>query len=182
MDFKLVLEKLLTAFKEHNIRYGLIGGFAMGLWGVPRGTVDLDILVDREDMEKVDRVMKGLGYECAYRSENVSQYVSPLKLFGEVDFLHAFRTPSLKMLSRAEERKIFGESLTIKVLRVEDLIGLKLQAIKNDESRRAMDLSDIESLIAINQKTLNWALIQEYFELFDFEELFDELRNKYRAP
>jgi hypothetical protein len=31
MDFKLVLEKLLTAFKEHNIRYALMGGFDFGL-------------------------------------------------------------------------------------------------------------------------------------------------------
>lgn len=24
-------------------------------------------------------------YECVYKSENVSQYVSPIKVFGEVD-------------------------------------------------------------------------------------------------
>jgi len=33
MDFKLILQKLLTAFEKDGIRYGLIGGFAMGLWG-----------------------------------------------------------------------------------------------------------------------------------------------------
>lgn len=36
MDFKVVLEKLLAAFREVNIRYALMGGFAMGLWGVGR--------------------------------------------------------------------------------------------------------------------------------------------------
>jgi hypothetical protein len=81
-----------------------MGGMALGAWGVPRGTVDVDFLVHHEDMEKVDGIMQELGYECRYRSENVSQYISPLKVFGEVDFLHAFRTPSLSMLQRAEEK------------------------------------------------------------------------------
>lgn len=178
MDFKIVLNKLLNAFKEHNIRYALMGGLALGAWGVVRGTVDIDFLVHRDDMEKVDLIMKEMGYECKYRSENVSQYLSPLKIFGEIDFLHAFRTHSLSMLERAEEKVIF-DNMTIKVLRIEDLIGFKLQAIKNDESRRNKDLADIEALIAFNREIINWALVKEYFELFDFEELFNDLRSRY---
>ena len=109
MDFKLVLEKLLASFKEQGIRYALIGGFAFGLRGAGRSTVDIDFLVDRSDMDKVDTTMKGLGYECKYRSENVSQYVSPLKVFGEVDFLHAFREASLEMLERRVAQGRVGE-------------------------------------------------------------------------
>lgn len=51
MNFKLVLEKLLTAFTEQNVRYALLGGFALGLWGGSRSTVDLDFLVHRDDMD-----------------------------------------------------------------------------------------------------------------------------------
>jgi hypothetical protein len=179
MDFKLVLEKLLTAFRKADIRYALMGGLALGAWGVPRGTVDIDFLIHRDDIEKVDRIMQGLGYECKYRTDNVSQYLSPLKVFGEVDFIHAFRTPSLSMLQRVEEKKIFNETITINVLRIEDLIGFKLQAIKNDESRKAIDLSDIESLIAFNNDKIDWNLMKEFFDLFGFNELFEELRGKY---
>jgi len=142
MNFKLVLEKLLTAFRNQNIRYALIGGFALGAWGVPRGTVDIDFLVHCGDMEKVDTIMGGLGYECRYRTENVSQYVSLLQVFGEVDFLHAFRTLSLRMLDRAEDRKMFRESLSVKVLKIEDLIGFKVQTIANNESRAGTDMAE----------------------------------------
>ncbi len=45
MNFKLVLEKLLTAFEKHEVRYALIGGFALGAWGAPRGTVDIESLM-----------------------------------------------------------------------------------------------------------------------------------------
>jgi len=181
MNFKLVFEKLLTAFKEQEIRYALIGGMALGTWGVPRGTVDIDFLAHRDDMGKVDMVMSGLGYECRYRTENVSQYVSPLQVFGEVDFLHAFRTLSLSMLDRAEDRKIFGESLSVKVLKIEDLIGFKVQAIANNEARKSMDMADIEALIAVHKSSVDWALIEEYFALFRLDDLFKELRREYGA-
>ena len=179
MDFKMVLEKLLAAFREQDIHYALIGGFALGAWGVPRGTVDIDFLVPHEDMEKVDVIMRGLGYECKYRSENVSQYLSPLKIFGEVDFLHAFRTHSLSMLQRADEKKLFNGTVSVRVLKMEDLIGLKLQGMVNDESRKPVDLSDIESLMAFNKNRMDWGLIKEYFELFNCGGLFNKLREKY---
>lgn len=175
MDFKSVLSILLGKFNEHNIDYALMGGFALGLWGVGRTTVDIDFLVRRDDMKKTDDIMLGAGYECKYRSENVSQYVSPLKVFGEVDFLHAFRETSLEMLERAEKKEIFGGSLKIKVLRPEDLIGLKLQAIKNSPERKQKDMMDIESLLSIHGNELDWPLVKKYFQIFDMEELYKKL-------
>ncbi len=179
MDFRLVLTKLLTAFSGNNIRYALIGGFALGAWGVARGTADIDFLVNREDMEKVDAIMDGLGYECRYRTENVTQYVSPLRIFGEVDFLHSFRTPSLGMLDRAEERSLFDGGVAAKVLKVEDLIGLKMQAIANDKNRAMGDIADIEALMSANRVGMNWGLVEEYFSLFCLGEWFADLRRKY---
>ncbi|MEW6087696.1 MAG: nucleotidyl transferase AbiEii/AbiGii toxin family protein [bacterium] len=181
MDFKLVLEKLLMGFKKENVRYALIGGLALGAWGVTRSTVDIDFLVLFEDMDKVDRIMNKLGYSVRYKSENVSQYISPLKIFGEIDFLHAFRKIAVSMLQRAEERKMFNETIPVKVLKIEDLIGLKVQAIANNESRKNMDLSDIESLIKENKADINWDTLEEYFDLFDFKALFNELRRKINA-
>jgi predicted nucleotidyltransferase len=96
--------------------------------------------------------MTEMGYECCYQTENVSQYVSPLKVFGEVDFLHAFREITVEMLKKAEDREIFDGAITTKVLKIEDLIGLKVQAIANDESRKAKDLADIEALLICTVK------------------------------
>jgi len=176
LDFKLVVEKLITAFKDDGIRYALMGGFALGLWGVPRATVDVDFLVNKDDMGKVNEIMTGLGYNLVYQSENVSQYVSPDTVFGEVDFLHAFREISIGMLQRTETKRLFDSTASINVLKIEDLIGLKLQAIANDESRKAVDLSDIKSLIALHKSAINWSVLEEYFKLFGLAALFKELR------
>jgi len=176
MDFKAVLATLLKRFEDRKIRYGLMGGFALGLWGAARATVDLDFLVRREDLEKVTQVMRALGYELKFQSENVSQYVSPLKLFGEVDFLHAFRQASIEMLDRAVEKEIFGGEAKIKVLQPSDLIGLKLQAIKNNPSRKEQDFADIESLVSAQKERLDWTLIESFSETLDARDLLNELR------
>jgi len=178
MNFKLVLEKVLTAFSEQNIRYALLGGFALGLWGGSRSTVDLDFLVHREDMESVHTIMTSLGYERRYHTENVSQYLSPLGVFGGVDFMHAFRDVSIEMLQRAVEKDIFGGSLRIKTLIPEDIIGFKLQAIYNNPSRETADFADIETLVSIYKKDLDWELLQTYFKLFEMEELYRKMREE----
>lgn len=180
MDFKLVLEKLLKKFHEQNVRYALIGGFALGAYGVSRATVDVDFLVHRDDMEKVHTIMHENGYKCGYRTENVSQYSSSLKVFGEVDFIHAFREISIGMLQRAEEKSVFNESISVKVLKVEDIIGFKVQAIANDESRKQGDLADIGALMKLHKKSLDWDTVEKYFSLFGFSPLFEELKRKYR--
>ena len=179
MDFKTVTENLLSTFEVEGVRYALIGGFAMGAWGIARSTVDMDFLIHKNDMQIVHRILTGMGYECRYQTENVSQFVAPLQIFGEIDILHAFREISIGMLQRAEDRKIFNESMTIKVLKVEDLIGLKVQAIANDPSRKPIDMADIESLMETYGGSIDWSIIEEYFALFEFNDLFEELKNKY---
>jgi hypothetical protein len=175
MDFKTVLEKLLSAFIAHNIRYALMGGFAMGLWGGSRSTVDLDFLVHRDDMDKVHETMTGLGYERRYRTENVSQYTSSVRVLGGIDFIHAFREASLEMLERAREKDIFGGSLRIRTLIPEDIIGLKLQSIKNNPSREKTDLADIEMLISVRRGDLDLKLLRKYFKIFEMEDLYKKL-------
>ena len=176
MDFKLVLEKLLTAFKEQNISYALMGGFAMGLWGGSRSTVDMDFLVHKDDMEKVHKILTDMGYECHHSTENVSQYTSPLKIFGGIDFIHAFREASVEMLQRAVEKDIFSSKLKIKTLIPEDIIGLKLQSVYNNPSREMVDMADIELLVSVNKKKLNWTLLERYCRIFNMEDVCKKLK------
>jgi len=178
MDFKPVIKKLIARFNEKNVRYGLMGGFALGLWGVSRSTADLDFLVDRNDMATVDSIMKDLGYKCRFKSENVSQYVSDLRMFGEIDFLHAFREASREMLDRAIIKEVFSGDAEIRVLQPEDLIGLKMQAIKNDAARKENDLSDIKALIAVRGEQLDWALITKYAEILQASDILSEARRQ----
>ena len=181
MDFEKVLTNLLTEFEGRRIRYALMGGFALSLWGVPRATVDLDFLVALDDMAGVHEVLKSMGYERLHHTENVSQYRSPSQDMGEIDFIHAFRKASEGMLNRAVGRQILGGRNTIRVLLPEDIVGLKVQAIANNPSRRPTDQADIEALMQLHGGRMRWDRIREYFDLFSFSDLCAELESRYRG-
>ncbi len=177
MEFKKVLSSLIKNFEEEDVRYGLIGGFSLVMLGIPRTTVDLDFLVHREDLKKLDKIMETTGYKLVFRTENVSQYVGSASTLGGVDFLHAFRKYSKRMLKQAQIRKL--DDLTIMVLRLEDIIGLKVQAIANDPIRKNRELADIESILDKYKDETNWELLKEYFHLFDLDEDFNTLVKRY---
>jgi hypothetical protein len=173
MDFERVLKNLLQGFDQRRIRYALMGGFALGALGAPRATMDLDFLVHRDDLESLHALMVSLGYARRYHTENVSQYASQDAAWGGVDVVHAFRTVSLAMLDRATEKPILGRSRLVRLLQPEDLIGLKVQALANDPTRRMKEMADIEALMQVYHTALDWTRLAEFFELFG---LSDELR------
>ena len=178
MDFQKILTVLTRKFEEKQIRFALIGGFALGLWGVGRSTIDIDFLVEKK-IEDINSIMTDMGYRIHYQTENVSQFISEIPLFGEVDFLHAFRPLSLQMLDRVEKKSVFGGKLKVPVLRPEDLIGLKLQALKNDPTREAVDLQDIKALMGKdNSYALDKKLVFNYFKIFQLQDLFVQLEKE----
>ena len=179
MDFERVLRYLTSDFNERAILYALIGGFAVGALGVSRATMDLDFLVAREALPQVDEIMQRRGYRLQLRTDNVSQFVSDLAPFGQVDFLHAFRAVSSSMLKRASEVSTFGGRLSVRTLRPDDIIGLKVQALSNDSRRERRDMADIESLAERYAGEIDWERMREYFALFDRLDLYEEIRTNY---
>lgn len=167
MDFAQVLRALLEGLQQAKIRYGVIGGFALGALGAPRATVDLDLLVHQEDLGALHQVLTSLGYTRDVHTENVSHYRHKEGRWGAIDVLHAFRTFALGMLERARILPVLGGAASLRVLEPEDIIGLKVQAAANNPLRQLQETADIEALMAVHGKTMNWTRLQEYYALFD---------------
>ena len=53
------LQAVFASFQKHDVRYVVIGGIAAVLYGVPRATFDLDILIEASP-ENVQRLLKAL--------------------------------------------------------------------------------------------------------------------------
>ncbi|MFH0826529.1 MAG: nucleotidyl transferase AbiEii/AbiGii toxin family protein [Candidatus Omnitrophota bacterium] len=167
MNFEAVFKLLTEEFKKNNIRFALIGGFALHAAGFTRATKDIDFLVAKADMEKVKKIMESFGYELIHESEDISNFLGKMKELGKIDFLHAHRKYAKEMLERAQDKEILSGRFRIKVIKAEDLIGLKVQSSSNDPGRYHQDMADIQSLIRINYKNLDMRLIKEYFDLFE---------------
>jgi len=101
--------------------------------------------------------------------------VSPLKVFGQVDFLLARRKYTRAMMTRSKKTPVFDGEFEVKTLLPEDLIGLKVQAISNDpHNRYLVDAPDIQRLLAMYQDKMDMNLVREYFRVLDKEALLDE--------
>lgn len=139
-DFK----ELFKSLNANNVRYLMIGGYAVGVYGYPRSTNDIDIFVS-DDSENVGNLIKafhdfGLGgfdlSRAFYEKRSLVEIgVEPLKVqfmnFADgIEFDEAF-----------ESRKIIAaEDIFINTISKSDLIKNKLK------SGRYKDLADIERL------------------------------------
>jgi hypothetical protein len=62
LDLYEELKGLIARMDERGIQYALCGGLALALHGIPRATVDIDILIRRESLEQVQALVGRLGY------------------------------------------------------------------------------------------------------------------------
>jgi len=181
MDFIKVMEKVTSQLDAAGVRYALIGGFAMALRGVQRATIDMDFILMLEDWEKADLILQSAGYIRAYKSENVSHYMAKDDALGRIDLLHAFRGPTLGMLDRADQIEVV-EGLSLPVVHAEDIIGLKIQAAVNAPQRATADWADIQIILETsgeNGLPIDWALLDEYLDLFKLSAKLDTLKSWY---
>ena len=183
MNFAQVITAVCGQLDAAGVRYALIGGFAKALRGVQRATMDLDFILMLDLLAIADRILTGCGYRREFHSENVSHYLAADGAWGRIDLLHAFRGPSLGMLRRAE-RLPAGADLTLPVVMIEDIVGLKVQASINDPTRAVSDWHDIRLLLESARAqglSLDWALLEDYLRLFNLEGRLTELKSIHGA-
>jgi len=104
MNLKEVLRTLIDRFHRQKIDFALSGGLALSTKGIFRFTKDIDFVVYEESKEAIHHVMTELGYDKQdFSTEEIISYVSPLKVFGQVDFLLARRKYTRAMMRRARK-------------------------------------------------------------------------------
>lgn len=140
-DFKEFL-RLLNASR---VDYLLVGGYAVGLHGYPRATVDLDIWV-RADPENADRILgavRAFGFDLPVLEPRLFLNPASIVRFGVPPFrievmtsIDGVRYEACRM--RAVELDLDG--VPVPVIGLEDLKANKRAA------GRYKDLADLENL------------------------------------
>jgi hypothetical protein len=140
-DFKEFL-KLLNAMQ---VEYLLVGGYAVGYYGYPRATVDMDIWIamNQQNAEKVVAVLRQYGFDLPELSPN---------LFLKEDKIIRMGVPPLRLeVITSISGVIFEECYAERVLVMFDeveakLISLRHLKINKKASGRFKDLNDLENL------------------------------------
>jgi hypothetical protein len=61
------LQTVFASFQRNNVRYLVIGGIAAVLYGVPRATFDLDVLIEpsKENAQRLLDALAEIGFGTA---------------------------------------------------------------------------------------------------------------------
>jgi hypothetical protein len=147
--FNLIEELVAIArvFTEEGIDYAVCGGMAMAIHGYTRATEDIDILVDAEDLPRIRRAVKRVGFDTMgtspdFRFKNGGRVVRLLKTKPPEDYLIldlmlASGPYEAPWKSRIDQPSQWGP---IRVVSQEALKAMKLEA------GRAKDRFDIEMM------------------------------------
>lgn len=73
-----------------------------------------------------------------------------------------------------------SDGCTLLVVKIEGIIGLKIQALVNDSKRATSDWSDIRRILktcAESNHAVDWYLLKGYLDLFQLGNQLDDLKN-----
>ena len=139
---------------RQNIEYAICGGWAMAIHGLPRATVDIDLLILAEDLDKVWRTAQNLGYDVeglplnfhdgTIQIRRISKIDKESKRLFTIDFLLV--TEPLKEVWK-DRQLIEWEDGKIWAVSREGLILLKTI------SGREQDLLDIKKLRGVENES-----------------------------
>ena len=151
---------------EKNIHYSLIGALALGIYGLPRFTADIDLLTEGHYWDQISSIMERLDYACFQKTNSFAQFDSELGIYGKIDFM---------FVNTEEGKEILKRSVIIKdellgdhpIIQHTDYIVLKLMAMANNPDRFAKDESDISEVLKLSKNNL----IPKDFGLLDIDRI-----------
>jgi hypothetical protein len=141
-----VLQMILDILEKNGWSYCVIGGIAVNAYVEPVVSLDLDIVVAGQDLDKVCEAAakKGFKIERYEHSINLAKTGSDLRIQLQTDSRYQ------DFIRRAKPKKVLGYRM--KVATVEDVLKGKTWAYLDEKrrgSKRQKDLADIIRIVEV---------------------------------
>jgi len=139
-----ILQIFLNILKRTKTVYCIVGGLAVNAFVEPVVSLDLDVVIETKDIDKVSKeiIDKGFKIERFEHSLNLTSSKSDLRIQIQTDSRYQ------QFLSRASSKEVLGYKMN--VASVEDVLQGKVWAYLDEKrrmSKRQKDLADIIRLI-----------------------------------
>jgi predicted nucleotidyltransferase len=155
-----LLRPLDLIFRRRQIRYAVIGGYAVAAWGEERATRDVDLLCGSDSKIVADAIAEeGLHFERRIGDcddpimEVIRIVLGPVTEPSEIDILIGIRGAPAGIFDRL--RSVTLEGLVIPIVSPEDLVVLKLLG------GSARDLEDARSVIQVQGDRLDLNVMRQ---------------------
>ena len=151
--------EVLEGLYKSKVRYLVVGGLSVNLYGVPRVTQDIDIVIamSKENILKITSLLKELGYvprlpvnpDDLANHDKVKDWIENknLKAFSFYHTKDAYKVIDIVLVHPLDFEKSFknrtvkrAKDIDIYLASIDDVVKMK------EFSGRTQDLSDIEML------------------------------------
>lgn len=186
IDPRHLLINVARVLNRLKIPYIITGGIAILIWGRPRFTADIDIVIEIKETD-IDNLERGLlkvsksGYvdinlmRQAIMNKSEFNFIDgetgvkvDFWILKEGDFFDASR------IKRRVAKKIFGEKVYFSS--AEDLILVKLSWYKISPSDRQLD--DVKSILKISGDKLDIKYLNKWAKKLGVLKILNKLKNK----
>lgn len=139
-----ILQVFLNILERTKTAYCIVGGLAVNAYVEPVVSLDLDVVIETEDVDKVSEkaIDRGLKLERFEHSVNLTSSKSDLRIQIQTDSRYQ------EFLSRASSKEVLGYRMN--VASIEDVLQGKIWAYLDEKrrlSKRQKDLADIIRLM-----------------------------------
>lgn len=137
--------ELLRLFRAHEVKYLIVGGYAVAYHGYPRTTGDLDIWIERseENAQRVYRALRAFGFDVPTLQPELFERKDQIIRMG----YPPLRVEILTSASGVEFASCYAQRVEDKLGEVNvSIIGLECLKRNKRASGRHKDLNDLEHL------------------------------------
>ncbi len=138
-----ILQQFLDLLNEMKIDYCVIGGLAVNAYAEPVVSLDLDIVVVADAIEKLIKAAEKMFTVKKFpHSLNLESHLSDLRIQLQTDQRYQH------FIGKATSKKVMGYEMKVALL--EDVLRGKIWAYSDDQrrkSKRQKDLADIFRLV-----------------------------------
>ena len=179
---KLLLD-LTKIFNDLRVDYYITGGMAVSVWGRPRSTHDIDVIikVSKSQVNLLVKAFKEIS-ENGYADESMA--IDAIQNKGnfnfidgdsglKVDFWVFNENNEMELLKFNNRKKEIFLNQKMYFISPEDLILSKLDWCRDSHS--TLHLGDIESVLRVRGKELDMDYLKKWAEKLDVIETLNEL-------
>lgn len=161
-DPRHLLVEITKILDRLRIPYLVSGGMAVLMWGRPRFTADIDIVIELQtnQLEALAKNLQSITKDAYVPADVIKQALAQKGEFNFIDPRLGLKVDFWIFQDTPFDRSRFERRITKKILSrgvsfssAEDLILVKLEWYQ--QSRSTRHLEDIESIIAISGKKLD---------------------------
>jgi hypothetical protein len=178
-------DRLITALERAGVPYMLTGSYASGMYGIPRATNDVDVVI-APTPEELRRLLREFPDDRYYADEeDAFQSFAAQSQFNVIDFATSWKADLIFRKDREFSRTEFARRClhsiggrTVYLVSPEDILIAKLEWAKLGESERQIE--DAAGVVRRQGATLDRAYVERWVDELELDRQWQKALEKAR--